>query len=115
MKYLKFKITSFINNLKKKFLVRKKPKKKGLQQNFFQIINYKKIVIKKKIFFLIYNLKTIFNLNVTIFICSLIFFLYLIYISVPGIIYDKSIQNYLTKILQINYHFNFSLSPKIKY
>ena len=115
MKYLKFKINSFINSLKKIFLTKKKTKKKSLHLLFLQIINYIKIDIKKKIYVLAYNIKTTFNLNVTIFICSLIFFLYLIYISVPGIIYNKSIQNYLTKILQINYHFNFSLSPKIKY
>ena len=115
MKYLKFKINSFINSLKKIFLTKKKTKKKSLHLLFLQIINHIKIDIKKKIYVLAYNIKTTFNLNVTIFICSLIFFLYLIYISVPGIIYNKSIQNYLTKILQINYHFNFSLSPKIKY
>ena len=115
MKYLKFKINSFINSLKKIFLTKKKNKKKSLHLLFLQIINYIKIDIKKKIYVLAYNIKTTFNLNVTIFICSLIFFLYLIYISVPGIIYNKSIQNYLTKILQTNYHFNFSLSPKIKY
>ena len=73
MKYLKFKINSFINSLKKKFLARKKPKK-SLQLHFLQIINNIKIDIKKKIYVSAYNIKTTFNLNVTIFICSLIFF-----------------------------------------
>ena len=115
MKYLKFKINSFINSLKNNFTTKKKIKKKSLYQHFLQIVYYNKIDIKKKIYVYSRDLKKNFNLNVTIFICSLIFFLYLIYISVPGVIYDKSIQNYLTQILKINYHFNFSLSPKIKY
>ena len=76
MKYLKFKINSFINSLKKIFLTKKKTKKKSLHLLFLQIINYIKIDIKKKIYVLAYNIKTTFNLNVTIFICSLIFFLY---------------------------------------
>ena len=74
MKYLKFKINSFINSLKKIFLTKKKTKKKSLHLLFLQIINYIKIDIKKKIYVLAYNIKTTFNLNVTIFICSLIFF-----------------------------------------
>ena len=77
MKYLKFKINSFINSLKKIFLTKKKTKKKSLQLHFLQIINHIKIEIKKKIYVSAYNIKTTFNLNVTIFICSLIFFLYL--------------------------------------
>ena len=74
MKYLKFKINSFINSLKKIFLTKKKTKKKSLQLHFLQIINNIKIDIKKKIYVSAYNIKTTFNLNVTIFICSLIFF-----------------------------------------
>ena len=74
MKYLKFKINSFINSLKKIFSTKKKTKKKSLYLLFLQIINYIKIDIKKKIYVLAYNIKTTFNLNVTIFICSLIFF-----------------------------------------
>ena len=65
MKYLKFKINSFINSLKKIFLTKKKTKKKSLHLLFLQIINYIKIDIKKKIYVLAYNIKTTFNLNVT--------------------------------------------------
>ena len=43
MKYLKFKINSFINSLKKIFLTKKKTKKKSLQLHFLQIINNIKI------------------------------------------------------------------------
>ena len=74
MKYLKFKINSFINSLKKFFRLKKKLKKKSLHLHFLQIINHIKIDIKKKIYVSAYNIKTTFNLNVTIFICSLIFF-----------------------------------------
>ena len=48
MKYLKFKINSFINSLKKIFLTKKKTKKKSLQLHFLQIVNNIKIDIDEQ-------------------------------------------------------------------
>ena len=69
MKYLKFKINSFINSLKKIFLTKKKTKKKNYNI-FLEIIKNIKIENIKKKFMktTIYFYKKTFKINVTIFI-----------------------------------------------
>ena len=56
-----------------------------------------------------------FKINYLIFFISLIFFYYLIYLSFPGILHDKSDQNYFTNELKKQYNLEFSLTPEITY
>lgn len=102
MKYFKFKINR--KKIKKNF---------SFFTSIIESIQIKKNIIKNK--FSPYKLIKQINLNISIFVTSLIFFLYLIYISIPGIIYNKSIQNYLTNLLKAEYKIDISLSPKISY
>ena len=43
------------------------------------------------------------------------FFYYLIYLSFPGILHNKSDQNYFTKLLKKQYGLEFALTPEINY
>ena len=56
-----------------------------------------------------------FKINYLIFFISIIFFYYLIYLSFPGILHDKSDQNYFTNKLKKQYNLEFSLTPEITY
>ena len=56
-----------------------------------------------------------FNINYLIFLISLICFYYLIYLSFPGILHNKSDQNYFTEELKKQYNLEFSLTPEITY
>ncbi len=111
MKNFKLKL-NFISS----FLKKNKTLKKA---NFFleSLINlFKKQNLKKKIFD-IYNNFYInkFKINYLIFFISLLCFYYLIYLSFPGIIHNKSDQNYFTEELKKKYNLEFSLTPEIKY
>ena len=106
-----------------------------LKLNFLSIF-FRKIKLTKKITNILQNLKyrlkiyvvkkkpfelfTKFNFNrfkirYLIFFFSLLFFYYLIYLSFPGILHNKSDQNYLTKLLKEQYGIEFSLTPEINY
>ena len=86
--------------------------------NIFQNFKYLlKIYIVKKKSFEFYdklNFKII-KIRYLIFFFSLLFFYYLIYLSFPGILHNKSDQNYLTKLLKEQYGLEFSLTPEINY
>ena len=43
------------------------------------------------------------------------FFYYLIYLSFPGILHNKSDQSYFTKLLKDQYELEFALTPEINY
>ena len=111
MKNFKFKLSIFSNLLKKiKFFKKininlenkKKPIKfKNKKKKFLEI--YNRFYVKK------------FGVNYFIFFISLVSFCYLIYLSFPGILHNKSDQNYLTKILSEKYDLEFSLTPEINY
>tara|TARA_A100001015_G_scaffold115477_1_gene128209 strand:+ start:127 stop:1695 length:1569 start_codon:yes stop_codon:yes gene_type:complete len=84
---------------------------------FENLKNHLKIYgIKKKPFELFnkFNFKRI-KIRYLIFFFSLLFFYYLIYLSFPGILHNKSDQNYLTKLLKQQYGIEFSLTPEINY
>ena len=80
-------------------------------QNTLKTVNIKKKV--NEIFNKFYEKK--FKLNYFIFFFSLAFFYYLIYLSFPGILYDKNDQNYFTKLLKEQYGLEFALTPEINY
>ena len=111
MKNFKLKI-NFLSSLLRKI---KLTKKIG---NIFQNLKYSLKIYKnkKKLFELFnkFNFKK-FKIRYLIFSSSLLFFYYLIYLSFPGILHNKSDQNYLTKLLNEQYSLEFSLSPKINY
>ena len=111
MKNFKFKI-NFISNFFKKNKIFKK------NISFFEDIKklFKFDNIKKKFFdaYSQFYLKK-FKLKYLIFFISLIIFYYLIYLSFPGILHNKSDQNYLTKLLKDQYGLEFSLTPEINY
>ena len=111
MKNFKFKL-NFLSNLLKKNKVLKKT-------NVF-LDNTKKLIkldnIKKKIYeknFKFYTKN--FKINYLFLFASIIFFWYLIYLSFPGILHNKSDQNYFIKILNEQYDLEFSLTPEISY
>ena len=111
MKNFKFKI-NFLFSLFKKIKLTKRI------SGFFEI--FKTILkidnIKKKTFEKLSELYFIrFKIRYFIFLFSLLFFYYLIYLSFPGILHDKSDQNYLTKLLKNQYDLEFSLTPEISY
>ena len=56
-----------------------------------------------------------FQLNYALFVLSIVFFLYLLYLSIPGIIINENIQNELEKKLKKEYNLDFALSPDIDY
>ena len=109
MKNFKFKI-NFISNFFKKNKIFKK------NISFFEDIKklFKFDNIKKKFFdaYSQFYLKK-FKLKYLIFFISLIIFYYLIYLSFPGILHNKSDQNYLTKLLKDQYVLEFAQREQI--
>ena len=112
--------------------------KKFKIQSFFQKGFFKRNILNKLFskFFLLFNLpkskwkisfnqfkkKNIenylsekFQLNYALFVLSIVFFLYLLYLSIPGIIINENIQNELEKKLKKEYNLDFALSPDIDY
>ena len=56
-----------------------------------------------------------FQLNYALFALSIVFFLYLLYLSIPGIIMSENIQNELEEKLKKEYNLDFALTPDINY
>tara|TARA_B100001057_G_scaffold425849_1_gene449567 strand:+ start:21 stop:1586 length:1566 start_codon:yes stop_codon:yes gene_type:complete len=56
-----------------------------------------------------------FQLNYALFILSIVFFLYLLYLSIPGIVMNENIQKELEKKLKKEYNLDFVLTPDINY
>ena len=79
-------------------------------KNIRNFVNIKKIIDSFRQF---YQKK--FKINYLIFILSIIFFYYLIYLSFPGILHNKSDQNYFTNLLKTQYGLEFALTPEINY
>ena len=79
-------------------------------KNIRNFVNIKKIIDSFRQF---YQKK--FKINYLIFIISIIFFYYLIYLSFPGILHNKSDQNYFTNLLKTQYGLEFALTPEINY
>ena len=111
MKYFKLKSNFFSNLLKKLIIIKKINLILENTQNTLKTVNIKKKL--NEIFNKFYEKK--FKLNYFIFFFSLAFFYYLIYLSFPGILYDKNDQNYLTKLLKEQYGLEFALTPEINY
>ena len=80
-------------------------------KNHFKIQNFKKRIFDTCKDFYIQKFKT----NYLIFFFSLICFYYLIYLSFPGILHNKSDQNYFSEELKKQYNLEFSLTPEITY
>ena len=80
-------------------------------KNAISIPNLKKKILHKYKGFYEEN----FKISYLIFIFSLLFFYYLIYLSFPGILHSKKDQNYFTKILNEQYGLEFALTPEINY
>ncbi len=115
MKYFKSKYNFFSNNLKKNFLFKIIS---NFLRNFTLKIIYlklKNVVIKSIRLKLSRFDKLSLKLNYLAFFVSIIFFSYLMFLTLPGIFYDKSDQNYLSEILKDKYNLNFSLSSNISY
>ena len=111
----KFKIQSFFQ---KSFF--KKNILKRILSKFFTFINISKSTWK--IGFNHFRKKNIesfisekFQLNYALFILSIVFFLYLLYLSIPGILINENIQNELEKKLKKEYNLDFALTPDINY
>jgi len=111
----KFKIQSF---LKKNFYSKNVLNK--IFSKFFTLFNVSKRTtrfgfthLKKK------NLESFisekFQLNYALFVLSIVFFLYLLYLSIPGMIINETIQNDLEKKLKKEYNLDFALSSDIQY
>ena len=96
MKIFNFKSNLFSNFLKKNILI------KNITRFFENIKNIRNFInIKKKIidnFKQFYEKK--FKINYLIFILSIILFYYLVYLSFPGILHNKTDQNYFTNLLK---------------
>ena len=111
MKIFKFKTNSIFNFIKKKFLIKYITIISENLKNVTKLGNIKK---KTSDFFSRFYLKK-FKINHFIFFLSLIFFYYLIYLSFPGILHDKSDQTYFTDLLKKQYNLEFGLTPEISY
>ncbi len=111
----KFKIQTFFQkNFLKKNILNK------MFSKFFSLFNMPKgalkIVLnqfKKK------NLENYisgkFQLNYALFLLSIVFFLYLLYLSIPGIVVHEKIQKELEEKLKKEYNLDFALTPEINY
>ncbi len=111
MKNFKLKSNFLFNLFKKNSLFKK------INISYENVKNYLKFQNLKKRLLEIYNnlyLKKL-KINYLFFFVSLIFFYYLIYLSFPGILHNKSDQNYLTKLLKDQYDLEFALTPEINY
>ena len=111
----KFKIQSFLQkNLFKKNILNKNFSK------FFSSINLHKST--SKIGLSLFNRKNVenfisekFQINYILFFLSIVFFLYLVYLSIPGIVINQSIQKELEEKLKKEYNLDFALTPDINY
>ena len=56
-----------------------------------------------------------FQLNYALFVLSIVFFLYLLYLSIPGIVISENIQKELEEKLKKEYNLDFALTPDINY
>jgi len=56
-----------------------------------------------------------FQVNYALFVLSILFFLYLLYLSIPGIVISQNIQNELEEKLKKEYNLDFALTPDINY
>ena len=56
-----------------------------------------------------------FQLNYALFVLSIVFFLYLLYLSIPGIVINANIQRELEEKLKKEYNLDFALTPDINY
>ena len=111
----KFKIQSF---LQKNFFKKNIPNKLFIKfSTFFNMpkgtwkINFSQFK-KKNIEDYIFKK---FQLNYALFILSIVFFLYLLYLSIPGMIISENIQNELEEKLKKEYNLDFALTPDINY
>ena len=111
----KFKIQTF---LQKNFFRKNLPNK--LFSIFFTLFNTPKGAWK--ISFNQFKKKNIenyisekFQLNYALFVLSIVFFLYLLYLSIPGIVMSQTIQIELEEKLKKKYNLDFALSPDINY
>ena len=111
----KFKIQSFFQKgfLKKKIL-------SNFFSKFFSLFNMLKST--GKISFYQFNKKNIenyisqkFRLNYVLFLLSIVFFLYLLYLSIPGILLSENLQKELEEKLKKEYNLDFALSSDINY
>ena len=87
---------------------------------FFPLFNMSKS--SWKISFNQFNKKNIenyisekFQLNYVLFVLSIVFFLYLLYLSIPGIVISENIQKELEEKLKKEYNLDFALTPDINY
>ena len=111
----KFKIQSFLQkNFFKKNILNKTFSK------FFTFYNITKSTFK--IGFNQFKKKNIenyisekFRLNYALFVLSIVFFLYLLYLSIPGIVINENIQRELEEKLKKEYNLDFALTPDINY
>ena len=111
----KFKIQSFLQkNLFKKNILNKNFSK------FFSSINLHKST--SKIGLSLFKKKNVenfisekFKINYMLFFLSIVFFLYLVYLSIPGIVINQSIQRELEEKLKKEYNLDFALTPDINY
>ena len=98
MKHFKSKFIFFSTYLKKKFHEKKYNSvlfKFNSRDWFLQFNNLFVKIIPRKI--KKFNIKKI-KINYFAFAFSIIFFSYLIYLTLPGILYVETYQNYMTKI-----------------
>ena len=111
MKNFKFKLNFLLSLFKKIKIIKKSNTFLEKTKNLIKIEKIKKNITDK------YKLlrEENFKIYYFIFFVSLIFFYYLIYLSFPGILHNKSNQNYFTKILNEQYGVQFSLTPEISY
>ena len=111
----KFKIQSFLQkNFFRKNILSK------LFSKFFTVFNMPKSTWK--ISFNQFKKKNIenyvsekFQLNYVLFVLSIVFFLYLLYLSIPGMVMNENIQKELEEKLKKEYNLDFVLTPDINY
>ena len=111
MKNFNFKSNLNSNFFKKNILTKSIARILEYIKNLRNFVNIKKKIIDSSKQF--YDKK--FKINYLIFIISIVFFYYLIYLSFPGILHNKSDQNYFTNLLKNQYDLEFALTPEINY
>ena len=111
MKNFKLKLNFLSSFLKKNKTLKNANNFLESLKNHFKIQNFKKQILDTYKDFYIKK----FKINYLIFFLSLICFYYLIYLSFPGILHNKSDQNYFSEELKKQYDLEFSLTPEITY
>tara|TARA_B100000963_G_scaffold361761_1_gene399337 strand:+ start:708 stop:2276 length:1569 start_codon:yes stop_codon:yes gene_type:complete len=111
MKNFKFNLNSISNIFKKNKIYKKTINFFENVKNILNIVHLKKKILQKYKEF--YEEK--FKISYLTFAFSLLFFLYLIYLSFPGILHSKKDQNYFTEILNEQYGLEFALTPELNY